>query len=175
MDDADDDQGATTSRPYDEDIRRIERLSRQLRPSWRSKRRAAKLEVAQKIRRFLREHHGPDDRLGEALAIIAWRKRDRSYPEGAMPTQSTLCRRVLDIPYRRANSLAHALVALDRAHVPVKFTQRVLKRLGGIEATTRASDKEVRRVWKRVEKKLHRKKSSGGGAKKPKKTRSIWT
>jgi hypothetical protein len=67
-------------------------------------------------------------------------------------------------------------VALDHAKVPVKHTKRVLKKLGGIEATTKLTEKGVRKAWKRIEKKLGPdKRSSGGRAKKTKKPRLTWT
>jgi hypothetical protein len=163
---------APTSSSYEDDIRDVEQLARRLRPLWRD--RAAKLDVAQKLRRFLHDHRG--DRLGEALAVMAWRSKHRVSPDGDIPTESTLCRRVLDIGSSRANSLAHALVALDHAKVPVKHTKRVLKKLGGIEATTKLTEKGVRKAWKRIEKKLGPdKRSSGGRAKKTKKPRLTWT
>jgi hypothetical protein len=111
---------APTSSSYEDDIRDVEQLARRLRPLWRD--RAAKLDVAQKLRRFLHDHRG--DRLGEALAVMAWRSKHRVSPDGDIPTESTLCRRVLDIGSSRANSLAHALVALDHAKVPTPKARR---------------------------------------------------
>jgi hypothetical protein len=140
------DQSDDPDRPFDVDVRRVEKLSERLKPLWSADRTGAKLNVAAKLREFLSEHHATDDRLGEVLAVMAWRSRVRSYPDGAIPTQSTLCRQVLGIPYRRANALAHAIRALDSAKVAISETEAVLRALGGIEAATKATKKEVKKA-----------------------------